>query len=178
MDIKILRMTILISSAIVYLAIIFTIPLRRKLLLKRAGKLYFSAKPKSVVLQILIILCCGAILAILGFRELGLVGDIIVCLVSILGVAMGSAEVSLFKNCGIYENGFIGNGFYLPFSEIYSIPALNPSENSDEEKSATSSLKVITDKKGTVTFSYDSVDECALVIEKLREIKPSLGKKD
>ena len=90
---------------------------------------------------------------------------------------MGSSEFSLHKNCGIYENGFVGNGFYLPFSEIYSIPVL-VQEDDEEEKNNPSSLKVITDKKGTVTFTYESLEECSEVIKKLKEIKPSLGKKD
>ena len=177
MDLKILRIIILICSLLVYFGIIFTIPLRRKAILKRAGNLIFLVKCKSIIVQILIIVCCGLILAILAYRELGLVGDIVVCLVSILGVAMGASELSLYKNCGIYENGIIGNGFYLPYSEIYSIPVLSQ-DNSDLKDNSSTLLKVITDKKGTVSFSYDNPEEFKQVVEKLSEIKPAFSKKD
>lgn len=175
MNPEIFRYGILLVSVICYLLIIITIPFRVKAILKKAGECVYHVKGKSFVIQILIIICCGAILALLAFRELGTIGDAIVCIVAILGAAMASEETGLYKHCGVYKNGIISGGHYLPISEIYSIPSLNLSE--DERKSS-SSVKIVTDKKGTVTFTYDSPEECNEVVQKIIELKPSLVKEN
>lgn len=164
MDLKVFRFAVLAVSVFCYFLILVSIPLRIKSILKRAGKCVFRIKGKNFVIQILIIISCGGILALLGFRELGAVGDSIVCLVAILGVAIGSEEAGLFSHCGIYENGIISGGRYLPLSEIYSIQKSNES----------SALKLITEKKGTVTFVYESPEERREVLEKILELRPEL----
>lgn len=173
MDLNVFRFAVLAVSVFCYFLILVSIPLRIKSILKRAGKCVLRIKGKNFVIQILIIISCGGILALLGFRELGAVGDSIVCLVAILGVAIGSEEAGLFRHCGIYENGIISGGRYLPLSEIYSIPSLNLSEE-EQKSNESSALKLITEKKGTVTFVYESPEERREVLEKILELRPEL----
>ncbi len=172
MDSRIFRMSVLIGCSVIYFLIVFTMPLRVKMILKKAGKPVYLAKGKMLALQIFIIVCSAAIIAILVFRELGLIGDSIACLVAILGVAMGTEELALYRHCGVYENGIINAGHYLALSEIHSIPRLKVSSSS--EKDDFTSVRLLTDKMGSVTLFYANSEDCAAAIDAIVKLKPSL----
>lgn len=169
------RLFLVIASAVVYFLILFSIPLRIKYIMNRTGKKLVSVEKKNILLQVLIIVFAGLLIGVLLIRELGLMTDIVISLVAILGVAMGSEEVALNDKCGLYEKGIIGNGHFLPLTEIFALPALSYSKE-EQEALDPRVLMVTTDKKGTVNFIYSSPEEKDLIEKGLLSLNPGLAR--
>lgn len=169
------RIIMVLASAIVYFLILASLPLRIKMIMKKAGKNLVAVQGKNILMQILIIIVSGLLIGMLYIRELGFFADIVICLVGILGCAMGAEEAALNNKCGLYENGIIGNGRFLPLSEIFALPTLTYSK---EEQAALDQkvLVVTTDKNGTVNFLYATPEEKDLMEKGLISLNPGLAR--
>ncbi len=167
------RMILVVAAAIIYILILASSPFRLKYVLKRAGKLIVAVQKKKIFMQILILIFAALLIFLLFFRELGLFIDVIICLVAILGAAMGSEEMLLNKASGLYENGIIYNGNFLPLKEIYALPTLSYSKE-EQESLDPRVLSVTTDKKGTVNYYFASAEEKNSVQNELLKLNPSL----
>lgn len=173
MELNRLRMVMVIVSGIIYGLILVSVPFRVKYVMKRSGKLIVSTAKKNIMFQIVSVILSGALLGILFFRELGFFSDLIICLVAILGSAMGSEDGALSGKNGLYENGLIGNGHFLPLSEIVALPALSYSKE-EQEALNQNVMMVTTESKGTVNYLFDSAEEKKLVENELLKLNPAL----
>ena len=156
-------------SFFICLVIVATSPFRIRFILKKAGKRLVSAKMGNALIQVLVLVFSFLILLLMKFRELGAAGDVVLCLVAILGSAIGSEELFMRNVSGLYEKGIIGNGHYLPLSEIFRVPFLTL-EKEEQDRLEPTEFRVITVKKGNVTFRFLSTEECRAVLEKLEEM--------
>lgn len=158
-------------AGIIFLIVMMTIPLRVKLVLKKAGEIKVRLSKKNVVLQYFVIIVSAVIIGLLYFRNIGLLNSVIVCTVAVLGTVMGTEEIAFCSRSGLYENGIIANGRFLAVDEIYSIA---------ENSSGTGEVRYVnlisfqTDKNGIVNISFVSEDEKKAVLDELIKIKPSL----
>ena len=109
---KTLKTVIILCAAFIYIVILLTTPLRRTYILKKAGKQLLAVHNKQLLLPLLIMIFSGALIALLGFKDMSLSATVIICTVAILGAAMGTEETALFNKCGVYENGLIGGGHF------------------------------------------------------------------
>lgn len=164
-----------IVSGVIYLLVLASIPLRAMYIEKKAGKKIIGLKSKSIVLPVLILFFSAMILVIVAAKKMGFGINLIACLVAILGGALGSQEIALRNKCGIYENGLIGTGNFLPVKEIYGIQELGWTEAERDEHDKRV-IHIITDKKGTVPYLCDDEEQAKEVIEGLKKICPSLKK--
>lgn len=169
-----LRAGLSLGAAVLYAAIIASIPIRRRIILKRAGTAVFSVAKKNPLHLLLILVCCAVLIALLWVKELGLPTDITVLLVALLGAVMGAAELSLNGCAGVYTNSLIGSGHFLPLSEIYALPMLDTLKSEGDAFNHLE-MKVITNQRGKVSFHYTSADECRAVLEHLVKLSPSLA---
>ncbi|WP_288805948.1 hypothetical protein [uncultured Treponema sp.] len=170
---KTLKTVIILCAAFIYIIILLTTPLRRTYILKKAGKQLLAVHNKQLLLPLLIMIFSGALIALLAFKDMSLSATVIICTVAILGAAMGTEETALFNKCGVYENGLIGGGHFLPLKEIYALPVLSYTEE-EQQRQNERVLRVTTDKRGTITFVYDTPEECKAVIDTLLSIAPDL----
>ncbi|MGP1367737.1 MAG: hypothetical protein ACTTKX_00590 [Treponema sp.] len=162
-----------IVSPLIYIFIVVSMPLRRKFILKRAGNRILAVNKKNTILPVLIMLSCAVLMAIIQIKKLGTTTDIIVLLIATLGAAMGSSEISLNGSEGVYTNGLIGSGHFLPLSEIYALPAYDELQKNPTDFNH-KVLKIVTDRRGAVSFFYSTPEECKSVIEALVKLSPSL----
>ncbi|MDE5898995.1 MAG: hypothetical protein K2H09_07025 [Treponemataceae bacterium] len=162
-----------IISAAICAVILATTPLRKRFILRRAGERIFAAKRKRLVLPVLVMACCALLLVLSALRDLGTAANAILCLVAILGTAMSSEDAATHSICGVYRNGLVGGGHFLPISEIYDIPELSYTPEEREKESGTV-LHVVTDKRGSVSFVYSSAKERAEALEALLTVAPAL----
>ena len=160
-----------ICAGIIFLIVIVTSPLRVKLVLKKAGEIKIRFTKKNIVLQYFIVVVSAVIIAMLYFRNLGLLNSVIVS--AVLGTVMGTEEIVLNGCSGLYENGIIANGRFLGIQEIYCIA--DDSSGSSEIR-YTNRISVQTEKRGIVNFSFLTEEERTAVFEELIKIKPSLKK--
>ena len=75
-----------LSSFFICLVIVATSSLRIRFILKKAGKRLVSAKMGNALIQVLVLVFSFLILLLMKFRELGAAGDVVLCLVAILGL--------------------------------------------------------------------------------------------
>ncbi len=169
-----LRVGLSLAAAGTYAAIIASIPIRRRIILKRAGTTVFTVQKKNPLHSLLILVCCALLIGLLWVKELGIPTDIIVLLVAVLGAAMGAAELSLNGCAGVYTKSLIGSGHFLPLSEIYALPMLEKLKREGEAFHHLE-MKVITNRRGKVAFHYSSAEECRAVLEHLVKLSPSLA---
>lgn len=167
------RFILIAATAIVYLLILATAPLRLKYILKKAGNIIVPAQKKPIFMQVLILIFAALLIFLLFFRELGTAIDLIICLVAILGAAMGSEEAILSKVPGLYKNGIIFNGNFLPLSEIFALPTLSYSK-AEQKKLNPCVLTITTDKKGTLNYIFSSEEEKKYIQDGLLQLNPSL----
>ena len=86
---------------------------------------------------------------------------------------MAMNDYAFFKMSGVYSNGILINGSFIPYSTITCFPILQlPQE--EQEKYDHSSLVISTTKKPTVTLLFASEEECKQAVEKMIEMKPEL----
>ena len=168
------RFLLIISALAVFLLLLFSIPFRKKNYSNKAGKnLVKTSENKKYLMNYLSIIFAAFLIAILFFRNLGFVYNLIICLVALLAVYMGTEEIVLNGLSGLYENALIGNGKYLSLSEIFVLPVLSYSK---EEQAALDQriLVITTEKKGSVNFIFSSEDEKNFVENQLLKLKPEL----
>ena len=158
-----------ISSLIICVLIVSTSPLRVKKILKKTGEKLVGVKMGNFLMPSLVLVFSFLILLLMKFRELGRAGDLVLCLVAILGSAIGSEEFFLGRHSGLYQNAIIGNGHYLLLSEIFRVPFLCL-DREEQEKSEITEFKVITNRKASVTFRFLSAEDCKNVLTGLDKI--------
>ena len=147
-----------IAALLIYIFIVASMPLRRKFILKRAGNRILAVNKKNTILPVLIMLSCAALMAIIQIKKLGTTTDIIVILIATLGAAMGSSEISLNGSEGVYTNGLIGSGHFLPLAEIYALPDYEELQKNPTDFNH-KILKIVTDRRGAVSCFYSTPGE-------------------
>jgi len=98
----------------------------------------------------------------------------IMCAIGVLGTEMAVQEVITAKCCGVYANGLIAEGRFIPFSDILGIPLLSLPKNK-QELHDTGVLELVTKKRTNMQIIYSTEDECRRVVEKLVELEPRLN---
>ncbi|MBD5411080.1 MAG: hypothetical protein HDR53_08415 [Treponema sp.] len=170
-----MRFMVVIAATTFYILIIATIPIRLKYIAKRIGEKIFSTVPKKPFLNILTLIFSALLIVLLFFRDAGLLGTIVICLVAIIGAAMGSEELALLKKSGVYKNGILFGGNYIPLNEIYALQFFyNETEDKYANEENKRVLKILTNKRGTITLIYASEEECRKVVNTLKKLSPTI----
>ena len=170
-----IRLLLICVSFVMYVLMLVSVPLRKKIILKRAGRCILKIRKNRLFMQVVAITFAGLLLALLFIRNLGSAGNVIICLVSILATAMSSEEIALNDVSGLYENGIIADGHFLMLSEIFAIPALSYSKEEQERQNA-NALVIQTDKRGVVTFAFPTPRERDAVLDGLLKLNPNLAR--
>lgn len=163
-----LRLILILVSYLINILILASIPVRAKRIQQKTGNLIKKFSEKNISLQIVIIFSGLVLISILFLRDLGLIYNIVICLVGIFGIFMSSQEIVLHNKSGFYQNGIILNGIFLLFEEIFSIPVLNV-EKSELKNVDLQQIKILRKKGPSVTFIFSSYDEGKEVLELLRK---------
>jgi hypothetical protein len=78
------------------------------------------------------------------------------------------------KCSGVYSNGIVAEGQFIPFADIVGIPFLSLPEN-QQALHDTGVLELVTKKRTNMQIIYSNEDECLRVIDKLIELEPRLN---
>lgn len=98
--------------------------------------------------------------------------------VSCLACYINCSELVYKKLNGIYRNGIVGSGKFIPFDKIDSFPDTSWKE---PEKQNTNSLaiqlvQVKKEKPGVLFIDYDSISEYVKVVNAIKSTVPALAK--
>ena len=169
------RVISVIFSAMIYLLLLVFVPLKTNFVLKKAGKKVISVHKNNIFFQILIMIFSAFLIFLILLRDLGILTDIVVCLVALLGCAMSLNEISMNRFCGLYEKGLIGNGRFFPFEKII---ALHKSVHSNDEMENIDPriLILATEKNSAEQFIFDSEEEKNSVQNEILRRNPRLSR--
>lgn len=167
------RVISVISSAAICLLILIFVPLKINFILKKAEKKIISVQKKNIFFQILVMIFSALLIFFVLLRDLGILTDIVVCLVAILGWSMSLNEIFMNRFCGLYEKGLVGNGRFLPFEQII---ALKTSTNSNDEMENIDPriLILTTEKNSSEQFIFSSEEEKISVQNEILNRNPRL----
>lgn len=172
MDSKII---ISITSGILYMAILLSIPVRKKIDLRKAGKLIASLPKAKVANDFLIISVCACLIVLCTFKSFGLMMNLIVSGCALMGTFISSKEIAHLGHEGLYENCIIANSNILPLKEMMNIPEILVSDK-DKEYFDKTTLMIKKQNGNIQNYIFSSHEEKMGFINKLLEIKPELGK--
>lgn len=161
------RVISVIFSAMIYLLLLVFVPLKTNFVLKKAGKKVISVQKKNIFFQMLIMIFSALLIFLILLRDLGILTDIVVCLVALLGCAMSLNEISMNRFCGLYEKGLIGNGHFLSFEQILSV---------QDSELGSRILIVSTEKNSAEQFIFDSEEEKNSVQNEILRRNPRLSR--
>ena len=170
-----IRIIMIIASYVIFCGILLSIPFRKKIELKKAGKNIYKISGPSFVYYIGIYLISIAVISVLWVRTFGDLMNFILCGCGILACELVTRSFSLNKAYGLYENGIIYDGVFISYDDILGFPVLILPE--EEQKNYDSkTLVIMTKTKGQKSFTFVSDEIYSAVINKIFEIQPSLKK--
>lgn len=164
---------IVIVSLCGYAALVCSAPFRRKAMLKKAGAFELPVKPRLIRFAVLVLICCPFLIGLVLLRDMGIFVDCIMCAVGLLGTEMAVREVMTTRCSGVYANGIIAEGRFIPFSDVLGIPLFSLSK---KEQCAHDNgiLELVTKKRTNLQIAYAGEEECRRVLEKIVELEPRL----
>lgn len=168
---NVVTLIIVIVSFCTYAALIAFMPLRKARMLKNAGRYEMPVKPRMLKFAIIVLVCCPLLILLILIRDMGLMTNCVMCGVSLLGTEMAVREVLTAKCSGVYTNGLIADGHFIPFSEIFGIPFFSQTDE-QQELHDTGVLDLVTKRKTNQQIIYSTEDEFRRVVEKILELEP------
>ena len=158
------------ASAVLYALLVLTIFLRKKLILKRAGKCMFSARPRPAKFSAAIIVCAPFIMLFSVFVDLRFYFKWMLCAVALLATEIAVREASTLRSSGVYENGVVTEGEVILFTDICG--AKKGSETGEIRGECIVELDVR--GKGTRRISYADEGERDAVLQAIFGFRPQL----
>lgn len=168
------RVISVVFAFVLYFLNFIFVPLKIKFALKNSGKKIISVKKKKIFLQVLIMIFSALLILMVWLRDLGILTDIIVCLVGVLGCAMSLNEIFMNRFCGLYEKGLVGNGRFLPFEQILSVQTL-PYSDSEENGIGSRVLILKTVKNSSEQFIFSSEEERISIQNEILKRNPGIS---
>lgn len=162
------------AAVIAYIAILCSIPHRRKKIFSEAGKLRMSLNVPSSKKWIGVAILAFILILIVPLRNYGwFVNGVL------LGVAIVSAEISAREaagcgKAGIYENMLISGAAAILWSDIYSLPTLAYENDEETTQVDFKTLRVITKSGSEQLIVFESEEERARAVEEILKIEPRL----
>ena len=158
------------ASAVLYALLVLTIFLRKKSILKRAGKCVFSARPRPAKFSARIIVCAPFIMLFSAFVDLRFYFKWMLCAVALLATEIAVREASTLRSSGVYENGIVTEGEIILFTDISG--AKKGSETGEIRGECIAELEVR--GKGMKRITYADEGERDAVLKAIFECCPQL----
>ena len=158
------------ASAVLYALLVLTIFLRKKSILKRAGKCVFSARPRPAKFSAGIMVCAPFIMLFSAFVDLRFYFKWMLCAVALLATEIAVREASTLRSSGVYENGIVTEGEIILFTDICG--AKKGSETGEIRGEAIVELDVR--GKGMKCISYADEGERDAVLQAIFGFRPQL----
>ena len=159
-----------IVSYILFALSIIMIPYKRNNTLKEAGNMIlgFPVPPSKKTLLVQIV---GFVLiTIVFFIRYEILITIILCACGILGAWIVMPEAALGSKYGLYENGIIAVGKFIPYEDIMAFPILSLPK-SEQMNHPQNVLTLVSRKYGKLELYFENDEICMEVIRQLRQMR-------
>ena len=160
---------ILIAGYILFASSLVAIPLKRKIVMAVTGELLYGFPKKRIGFMIGVEIAAAVLITLSFFIRYTFFVTVILCGCGVLGAWIIVGEAALGKYYGLYENGIIGAGKYIPYDDILGFPVLNLPKN-EQLNHPQNVLIFISRKYGNVELSFETDEICNEVITTLRKM--------
>lgn len=170
---KIVNITAAALSALYFIIQLCLIPSWRKRVTKKSGSLILKTVSPKNSKNIAAFILCWALVFFSLITRTSIFLCCLMCAVSCLACYIAAKETVYAKLNGIYENGLIGSGRFIPFEKIQAFQ--NVSWNKPETQNTNSlAIQLKTEKQqdgGIVFIEFESSAEYCTVIQTLKQLK-------
>lgn len=161
---------IIVSIAyILYLIGIFTIPIKRKHVMDISGELILGFPKLKLSFTIFVEILALVLITLNIFIVYSLLVTVVLCGCGVLGAWIIVGEVALGPKYGLYENGIVAAGKFIPYDDIMTFPILNLPKY-EQEHYPNNILVVASRQYGNIEIAFDSDEICAEVIATLTKM--------
>ena len=115
---------IMIISYLIFFAMFIAMPFRQKKIIQQAGNEVLKIHKKISALYVLVFMLGFFIIAISVINNFSIVMQSVFCACALLGEEIAMREFMFSGRHGLYENGFILGGMYVPYDQIRAFPVL------------------------------------------------------
>lgn len=162
-------------ASLALIAIMATIPHKRKQILQKAGNLICPLQNgvsyKVVALFILSIL----ILIVIPMRNFALYIQVVFAAVAVFAGRMAAQEAIGLGKAGVYENLIISGTYVVPFDEILSLPTLAYEDDPETHGVDKTTLEIIREKDASsVLLIFESEEKRQEAVQAILKIRPEL----
>lgn len=160
-------------SALYFIVLLFFIKFWRKTVSLKTGDLVLKTSvPKNSKAVVVLVLCWALVIFSLITKSTTFI-CCLMCIVSCLAYYITVREIVYAKLNGIYKNGLVGNGKFIPFEKIQTFPDTSWKEPEMQNTiSLAIQLKSEKQNKDTLIFiDYASIVEYVKVVNTLKELK-------
>ncbi|MBQ4378463.1 MAG: hypothetical protein II821_04630 [Treponema sp.] len=171
---QILYFSMLGAALLGYIAILCTIPYRRKKILREAGKLILPLKVKSSKKWVAIAVAAFILLLVVPLRNYGWFVNIVLLGTALVATEIAAREAGGSGKAGIYEKMLVSGTNSVLWEDIYSLPTL-AYENDEETTQVDFRVLRIILKNGIETqILFSDEEERKNALETIIKIAPHL----
>jgi len=175
MNVKaIVYFSMLAFALVAYIAILSSIPLRRKKILKSAGKCLMSLPELTSKKWLGIAIMAGILIVIVPLRNFGIFISGVLLGAGLLAAELAARQALGSGKAGIYENMLISETSAVLWSDILSLPTLAYENDPETSQVDRSSLRILTQKGEEKLILFSSEEERQKAVELILKLAPSL----
>jgi len=164
-------------AGVVFALQIISVPLRKKNLAKKGGKLVMPLENGSIVRILTIFIISALIIALVPLRNFAAWISAVLLLCALFGENFAVKDLCAFGKAGIYENMIVTGPNAILFDDIFSLPTLAYENDPDTVMVDKQNIQVITKNNSTITLIFESEEIRETVLKKLLELRPNLNPK-
>ena len=163
------NMLLVIAGYILFICGLIAIPVKQKKVMAIAGNCLYSFPKKRTGFIVGVEITAFVLITLSVLMNYTFFITMILCACGVLGAWIVVGEAALGSKYGLYDNGIVAVGKYIPYDDIVTFPILNlPKE---EQKHYPQNVLVIASRKyGNIEVPFDSDEICGEVIRILRKL--------
>ncbi|MCR5724129.1 MAG: hypothetical protein K6G80_03490 [Treponema sp.] len=170
----IIYFSLLVVALLLYIAVLVSIPVRRRRTLAAAGACLMPLSAPSSKKWVAIAVVAGLVLLAVPLRNYGLVVSAVLLAAAVLGAEIAAREAAGSGRAGIYENMLILGTSAIRWSDIASLPTLSYEDDPDTTQVDKTTLRVLLEDGSEQLVLFSDEEERRRAVEKILERAPEL----
>lgn len=161
-------------SLIGYIAILISIPYRRKKIFSQAGSLFMSLKTASSKKWIGIAVLSFILILVVPLRNYSWFVNIILLATALVAAEIAAREAAGCGKAGIYENMLISGTDSVLWNDVYSLPTLAYENDEETTQVDFKTLRVILNNGKENLILFSSEEERNQAVDLILKLAPKL----
>lgn len=171
---QILYFGMLAAALLGFIAILCTIPYRRKKIIAQAGSFLMPLKVKRSKKWVAIAVAAFILILIVPLRNYGWFVNIVLLGVALVATEIAARDASGSGKAGIYENMLISGTNAILWAEILSLPTLAYENDPETSQVDFKTLRIILKNGSENQILFESEEERKEAVDLILKLAPSL----